>query len=462
MKLISLPSLALYSAAFLLVTMPLPSNAAPRLAQTDDENVIIDADHPEAAMPPKESMRPAKPQTAPAAKKVTPRASSQAAVINADGALPPAGALPQNSAPGFEEPIITAPATQGGRVGGIALNGEGDAKNIARLRAALADRLNAPVTLWDGRNRWTATRAGLGASIPFEVLVREARRSGSAVPLSFSVDEAKLRATMTRLAAKIEARPALQNVAATERVQVALAASMLRVRRALQNTPPQDYAEIVVTRTPLTANPGAKSLGGTAAFPYVLATFSTPYDAGIRGRTNNLRMAARLVNGTIVKPGETFSANRAIGPRNAAAGWREAKMFLNGQIVSGIGSGICQCSSTIYNAALLANLPILERHPHTFRVSYAAPSRDAAIYWGQKDMRFVNNTGGSILVETKLRSGRFHVRLLGTQPNTANVEVQSHVISRRGGTRSEAFRIVQTPTGAERVRLSRDFYRPHP
>lgn len=202
--------------------------------------------------------------------------------------------------------------------------------------------------------------------------------------------------------------------------------------------------------------------GGSLRGLHLLAGFSTPYDARLRGRTNNLRMAARLVNGTVVPPRATFSANRAIGPRHAAAGWREAKMFVSGQVVSGVGAGICQCSSTIYNAALLAGLPIVERHPHSFRVDYAPPSRDAAIYWGSKDMRFRNDTAGPIYVQTFLRGGRFHARLYGTQPVRERVEVVSRTLSRAGGTRSEAYRIIHTETGALRQRLSRDYYKPRP
>ena len=464
----------LLGAALLLASSPRVL-AAPRLAQADDENVIIDADHPEATLPPpaqsRASQKKATAKTAPAAKPSRDAAPPYRAPE--DGDLPSAGALPQNAAPGFSSPTSTPTAaptkssSSFGSVGGVALIDGTDADNLAILRDAFAARLDGKIVLWDGRNRWTATRAQLGLSIPYETLMAEASRVKRDVPLRFSLDETKLRATLTRLATKIERGSAIKNVAATEKIQVALPASMMRVERALKSDPPQDYTELVVLRAPLAAPPVAKTQAqktpsGIAAFPYVLASYSTPYNSAIRGRTNNLRMAAKLVNGTVVKAGETFSTNRAIGPRNAAAGWREAKMFINGQIVDGIGSGICQCSTTIYNAALLANLPILERHPHTFRVTYAPASRDAAIYWGQKDMRFRNDTGGAIYVETKLRDGRFHVRLLGTQPGTANVEVQSRVLARGHGTRSEAYRVVKTSGGEKRVRLSRDFYRPHP
>ncbi len=199
-----------------------------------------------------------------------------------------------------------------------------------------------------------------------------------------------------------------------------------------------------------------------AKYPYVLAEFSSRYDAGIRGRTNNLRMAAKLVNGAVVQPGATFSTNKTIGPRTAADGWKEAKMFVSGQIVSGVGSGICQCSSTIYNAALLAGLPIVERHPHMFRVTYVPASRDAAIYWGSKDFRFKNNTGAPIYVQTFLKNSRFHARLLSTQPRKGQFEVESRIVSRNKGTVSEAYRIAKTDDKPVTEKLSRDYYMPHP
>jgi vancomycin resistance protein YoaR len=131
-------------------------------------------------------------------------------------------------------------------------------------------------------------------------------------------------------------------------------------------------------------------------------------------------------------------------------------------VVSGVGAGICQCASNLYNAALLAGLPIVERHPHMFKVPYVPASRDATLYWGNKDLRFRNNTGGPIYVEAQLRGGRFHVRLLGTQPRKGEFAVESRVISRKNGTLSEAYRIARTETETVKQKLSRDFYKPHP
>lgn len=364
------------------------------------------------------------------------------------------------------------------RVGGVDITKLSDGAAIGKLRAAHEVKLRSKVLLSDGNAESEATLKFLGVSFPYWKLLGFARAAASRrenvdVPLRYEVDESRAVAALQTLAGKInqQAQPAQLDINASGKVvlrggdgvELAVAGSAQRLKRDIESAPvggPAPRVELVVRRIAAGAKGADQST--LEQFRHLLAQFSTPYNSRIRGRTNNLRMAARLVDGTIVEAGETFSTNKAIGPRNAEAGWREAKMFVSGQIVNGIGSGICQCSTTIYNAALLAGLPIVERHPHMFRVDYAPASRDAAIYWGQKDMKFRNTTGGPIYVQTWLESGRFHARLYGIQPPPSNVRVLSRVLSRAGGTKSEAYRVRETQSGVLRERLSRDFYRPHP
>lgn len=436
--------------------------------------------HPATARP---VAKPAsKPQAVPP-KAVKPRANpfglpSPAHRDSLGGAASDPNAVLLDNPPGEEAPLqvptpkpapVKTPKTRAMSVGGISIKGLNDTKAVRVLRVALAPKLRANVDVFDGQTIHLVRRDKLGATIPYLALIHQARKSGGDVPLRFQIDRVKARRTLRALAVELT-KPTLQTVSATEaarpfKTTLALDGSLMRVKAALEAQPPQNRVELVVARVALpipAPKTDAPASDAPRDFPYLLAAFATPYDAGVRGRTNNLKMAAKHVNGTIVKDGDVFSANGAIGRRDAAAGWREAKMFVGGQVVTGIGAGICQCSTTIYNAALLANLPIVERHQHMFRVSYAQASRDAAIYWGQKDMKWRNNTGGPILVRTFLRGGKFHARLYGTVPNTSQVEIASHTLSRQGGTRSEAFRIVRTSDGVVKQRLSRDFYRPHP
>jgi hypothetical protein len=108
------------------------------------------------------------------------------------------------------------------------------------------------------------------------------------------------------------------------------------------------------------------------------------------GRTNNIILATAKINGTILESGAVFSFNKTVGPRTIAAGYQEALIFVGDEIVPGIGGGICQVSSTLYNTALEAGMQIVERHPHTLPVIYCPPQQDATVSWGSADFKFKN------------------------------------------------------------------------
>ena len=129
---------------------------------------------------------------------------------------------------------------------------------------------------------------------------------------------------------------------------------------------------------------------GEEAFPDQLSTFTTRYDASDKDRTTNLVIACRKLNGKVIMPGETFSYNETLGPRTYAAGYRNGKIYSNGQVVDGLGGGICQISSTLYNAALMSDMEIVERRNHQFVTSYVDKGRDATVVYGATDFRFKN------------------------------------------------------------------------
>ena len=341
---------------------------------------------------------------------------------------------------------------------GVDISGLSETAARAKLRAALAPKLKEPIRLVIGDYQYTYTRAELGASIDYDSMFDAAHKTGAAA-LRLDVNKNKVTRELNLLNAQVK-----QDF---EDKALNVGGSAVRVRMALEGQP-KPFAEILTipfksAPDPVIKNnePGdaATAKAGSGKFPYLLADFSTSYNAGLRGRTTNLRMAAAHINGTVVASGAVFSANKAIGPRNAAAGWREAGMFVSGQVVSGTGAGICQASSTLYNATLLADLPIVERHPHSMRVTYVPPSQDAALLWGQKDFKFRNDTGGAIKVETQVSGGKFVAKIWGEKPkSTPTVKVTSRVLSRAGGMRSEAYKIVD----GKQIRLSRDTYLPHP
>lgn len=327
-----------------------------------------------------------------------------------------------------------------------------------KLRAALEPKLKEPIRLVIGEYQYTYTRAELGASVDYDSMIKVANKTGMAA-FRLDADNAKILKELRLLDAQVKAD--------FEDVALNIGGSATRVRLALEGQP-KAVAELLTIPFKSAPDPvientkpaeAATAKAGTGRFPYLLADFTTSYNAGLRGRTTNLKMAASHINGTVVAPGAVFSTNKTIGPRNASAGWREAGMFMNGQVVSGTGSGICQASSTLYNATLLADLPIVERHPHSMRVTYVPPSQDAALLWGQKDFKFRNDTGGAIRVETSVSGGKFVAKIWGEKPKSGgDVKVSSRVLSRSNGMRSEAYKTV----GGKQVRLSRDYYLAHP
>ena len=129
---------------------------------------------------------------------------------------------------------------------------------------------------------------------------------------------------------------------------------------------------------------------GQEAFPDSLSSFSTKYPTSNTNRTTNLRLAANKINGYVLLPGEIFSYNGVVGERTIAAGYKEAAIYENGEVVQGLGGGICQISTTLYNAVLFANLEIVELYNHQFVPSYVTAGRDATVVYGVKDFKFKN------------------------------------------------------------------------
>lgn len=169
---------------------------------------------------------------------------------------------------------------------------------------------------------------------------------------------------------------------------------------------------------------------GEDAFPNELATYTTNYDASNTNRNNNLMLAAEKLNGTIINPGEEFSYNKTIGQRTIEAGFKTAKAYANGKVVLDVGGGICQLSSTLYNAALLTNLEITERHNHYFKTSYLPAGRDATVSWGGVDFKFKNNRKYPVKIIAKAENGVVKVSIYGIkQDDDYQVTIDSKVTS---------------------------------
>jgi len=227
---------------------------------------------------------------------------------------------------------------------------------------------------------------------------------------------------------------------------------------------------------------------GSEAFPDMLSKFSTSFTSSNSNRSTNIRLAAQKINGTVLMPGETFSYNQVVGKRTAAAGFKPAPAYFGGEVVQEYGGGICQVSSTLYNAVLYANLEITERTNHGFKPSYVTPGLDATVSWGGPDFKFTNNrdypvriscdTSGKILkiyiyglkrdtdykvvLKSKYVSTVYAKTTYKTDPSLASGETKV-IQSGSNGCRTVAYKYLYDSNGTlvSTECLSRDTYNPH-
>lgn len=170
---------------------------------------------------------------------------------------------------------------------------------------------------------------------------------------------------------------------------------------------------------------------GEEAFPKQLSTFTTIYDASNINRTNNLAIATSKINGKVLMPGEVFSYNKTLGKRSVENGYKEAAIYSNGKVENGLGGGICQISSTLYNAAVMANLEIVDRTNHMFVTSYAEPSRDATVVYGSIDFQFKNTRKYPVKIVASVNNGVAAVSFYGI-PEEQEYEIR--ITNSRTGT----------------------------
>lgn len=191
----------------------------------------------------------------------------------------------------------------------------------------------------------------------------------------------------------------------------------------------EDKEEYII---PLKITVAAKTISdlGEEAFPNVLGTFTTRYDASNKNRSNNISLATKKINSTVILPGETFSYNKTVGKRTIESGYKEAGAYAGGMVVQSIGGGICQVSSTLYNAVLYANLEIVDRSNHYFQASYVDAGRDATVSWGGPDFKFKNNRQYPIKIEATSKNGVTKVSIKGIKEEKEyEIIIQSEVTS---------------------------------
>ena len=167
------------------------------------------------------------------------------------------------------------------------------------------------------------------------------------------------------------------------------------------------------TEVPLAASLAGVMTEGLAleTTPIENATFTTKYNEKIKNRTTNVKLAAKTIDGMVIHPGDVFSFNEALGDTTSAKGYKRAKIFVKGKEEQGVGGGICQVSSTLFNAADFAGMEIIERHDHSKKVDYVELGRDAATSYGGVDLKFRNTLPHSVIIVAHADNGELTVSL---------------------------------------------------
>jgi vancomycin resistance protein YoaR len=162
-----------------------------------------------------------------------------------------------------------------------------------------------------------------------------------------------------------------------------------------------------------------------------MSSFATPLEGRVRSQQLNARLSIGKINGAQILPGAEFSFNRVVGTWSRDAGYKKAPVSFNGQLVWTYGGGVCQTSSTLYNAALLAGLPIVERHRHRFAPGYVAPGRDAAVAYNNIDLRFSNPYEWPIWIRARVEDGRLICEIYGAKKPEDTVSIMQENIDSR-------------------------------
>lgn len=335
---------------------------------------------------------------------------------------------------------------RGVTIAGVNVGGKSQADAVETLHILWVPTLPDQIQLRYGQESVSMSPEELGAQLQLEQAAAAAydigreggaihqlttllrlRRQPQDVPVACEVDTVILRSVLVELSQDINRKPKNATVEVSgDNVSVIpgevgrsldVDATQQTLSETLRDASVAEAELIVKTVQP------AITKDMLANLDTVLARYSTPFNAGNRDRTHNLRLAIGLLNKTIVKQGEQFSLNGTLGPRLSESGYREAAIFVDGEVVPSTGGGVCQVASTLYNAALLANLQISQRRHHSRPVDYVPSGRDATVYYGQIDFKFVNNLKHPILILGSLDGNRLHVRIIGSRQDKYDVEL---------------------------------------
>jgi vancomycin resistance protein YoaR len=294
------------------------------------------------------------------------------------------------------------------------------AASLAPARRVAERILSAPVTLTLGPTRWRLPRWRLATMLVLPARPGEAPRLGGAAADAYFAALERRTDTAPVDAGWAPTAGGIRLVAAKPGVSLEVPLSAERIVEAARRLGSRRTAALAVqTQQPSRTTADARAMGITG----VVGTYETFY-GGDPNRIHNVQLVAHLVDGKLIAPGATFSFNGATGERSASKGFLEAPVIINGELQTGLGGGVCQVSTTVFNAAYEAGLPITARTNHALYISHYPLGRDATVDYPDIDLKFVNDTPHWLLLRTFVGSDSLVVNLYGT-PQHRKVETET-------------------------------------
>lgn len=282
------------------------------------------------------------------------------------------------------------------------------------------DMMSAPVDIKYSDSSWGLTKEEITGMIKFEEKTAIGKSS-----LEASIDTEKVITKIGLLAKDVPKEPQdakfsvvgekVAIIPSKEGIIINLekAAGDLNLA-AIKKDPAQ--REVLLTgtiSTPKLTTEKAQSMG----IKEKITSYTTKYSPYARARVSNIHLLTKTLDGVIVAPGDVFSFNKTIGPRTAVKGYKEASIILNGKLVPGLGGGVCQVATTMFNTIFFAGLPVAERRNHSFYISKYPTGRDATVSYPYPDLKFKNDTGAYILIKGYVSSNSVTINFYGTDPD---------------------------------------------
>lgn len=172
----------------------------------------------------------------------------------------------------------------------------------------------------------------------------------------------------------------------------------------------------------------------------VIGEFTTSFKGSSKGRIENIRLSSNAISNKLILPGEELSYNNLTGPRSTQSGYQEANVIIGGELTPGLGGGVCQTSTTMYNALLLSDITILERHPHSIPANYVPYGQDAAVAYGYLDLKFRNDFNFPIYTYAKVVGDSVYIYIYGdTKSKDYTVKIKPEIVEKIFANNEEIF-----------------------